>query len=280
MLYALHANWWKTTRPALVSMLPVPQRYYVPGRIRDSNRLRLEAADLWDVPGPEEGNEEDPFPAFRKEKKKRQNETQKLKRAFKRERVLDKARAFFSIYDKLLSNSQFFHARSERPTLLDVVFAAHTHILLNMPFADNLIKSLLVDSYPSLVAHASTVQSFAVPDVASLPRTAELNLASSLGSLLPRPLFSWTGRRKPQSDEEEKRFTAARWGWAALAVTGMIVYWSLYGLGPGIVLSFGRTDLQPDELVEDEVDEDELELLDEDEEDGEVEVDVGVDEAA
>ena len=59
MLYSLRLNWWKVTRPAMASMLPVPQRYYVPGRVRESYRPRLEAAELWDIPGIEQEEEED-----------------------------------------------------------------------------------------------------------------------------------------------------------------------------------------------------------------------------
>lgn len=39
-------------------MLPVPQRYYVPRRIRDSYRPRLEAVGLWLIANaPEDGQE-------------------------------------------------------------------------------------------------------------------------------------------------------------------------------------------------------------------------------
>ncbi len=34
-------------------MYPIPQRYYVPVRIRDVYRKRLEASDLWTLPGEE-----------------------------------------------------------------------------------------------------------------------------------------------------------------------------------------------------------------------------------
>ena len=37
------ANYWKLIRPTLVKMMPVPQRYYVPNRIRELYKPRLEA---------------------------------------------------------------------------------------------------------------------------------------------------------------------------------------------------------------------------------------------
>lgn len=48
-MYSDQATWEGLTHPTLVSMLPVPQRYYVPGRVRESYRPRLEAAGLWNL---------------------------------------------------------------------------------------------------------------------------------------------------------------------------------------------------------------------------------------
>ena len=36
-------------RPALASKLPLPQRYYLPDRLRDTYQPRLDAAGLWNV---------------------------------------------------------------------------------------------------------------------------------------------------------------------------------------------------------------------------------------
>lgn len=47
MLYSVHQNWVEVTHPALASMLPVPQRYYVPDRIRNLYKPRLETSGLW-----------------------------------------------------------------------------------------------------------------------------------------------------------------------------------------------------------------------------------------
>ena len=41
------ANYWKLIRPTLAKMMPVPQRYYVPNRIRELYKPRLETVGLW-----------------------------------------------------------------------------------------------------------------------------------------------------------------------------------------------------------------------------------------
>ena len=41
------ANYWKLIRPTLAKMMPIPQRYYVPNRIRELHKPRLEAVGLW-----------------------------------------------------------------------------------------------------------------------------------------------------------------------------------------------------------------------------------------
>lgn len=88
MLYSLRLNWWKVTRPALASMLPVPLRYYVPSRIRESYQPRLEAAELWDIPGIEQEEDEDRMAGLRRDRrKKKETKAQKFKRVFEREKV-------------------------------------------------------------------------------------------------------------------------------------------------------------------------------------------------
>lgn len=88
MLYSLRLNWWKVTRPAMASMLPVPLRYYVPGRIRDAYQPRLETAELWDVPGKEQEEDEDRMSSLRRDRrKKKESKAQKFKRVFEREKV-------------------------------------------------------------------------------------------------------------------------------------------------------------------------------------------------
>ncbi|KZT11324.1 uncharacterized protein LAESUDRAFT_692034 [Laetiporus sulphureus 93-53] len=270
MMYSLHANWWNVTRPALVSMLPAPQRYFVPGRIRESYRPRLEFAGLWNVPGIEQEDDER-FSVFReRRRKKKETRDQKFKKVFEREKVLEKARAFFSLYARLLGDERFFHPNSARPSSLDVLFAAHTHILIGLPFTDTLIKSLLSESFPSLVAHATAVGSFAFPDPGSFS-IVETDIRTSFSSLFPRPfIISWR-QQKSTSSNEARRYTLVRWGFVSLATAGLLIYLRLFGLGPGIrfavVMDDGKEEttdeedgalLEDDEIVDD-VDEDEEE---------------------
>lgn len=142
-----------------------------------------------------------------------------------------------------------------RPTSLDVIFAAHTHLLMNLSFPDLLLQSLLSESYPNLVSHATGVQSFAFPDPQSFPQTVQSSLALSLRSLVPLPRFAWTTHHKHLTppDSEERRFTMMRWGWIGLGVAAAVTYVSLFGLGIRLV------------IVGDELPEEDAVALDEDE---------------
>ena len=84
MFYSLNSNWYGLTLPALANMLPIPQRYYVPTRLRQSYKPRLEAAELWNLPGIEQESERKTRVG---EKPKEEGETQR-KETFKRHRSL------------------------------------------------------------------------------------------------------------------------------------------------------------------------------------------------
>ena len=102
----------------MASMLPFPQRYYVPERIREMHRPRLEAAGLWTQPGSEPVQD-----SFGKRPKK-EDVKGEYARAFERDRVRSllstwmelvimtlqvsaQAKASFALYARLL-NSQTF----------------------------------------------------------------------------------------------------------------------------------------------------------------------------
>ncbi|KAH9952049.1 hypothetical protein B0H21DRAFT_715514 [Amylocystis lapponica] len=256
MSYCLHDNWWKTTRPALVSVLPVPQRYYVPNRLRESHRERLEIAELWNVPGVEQEEQEERA-AFGKRKKKKSSGPDKFKKVFERERVLEKARAFFDIYAKVLGDRPLFHLHNGLPTSLDLIFAAHTHVLMNIPFADTLITSLLSDSYPALVTHAITVQAAVFPDSLPSPPVIETGMITGWQSVLSWPRFASTGERKDSSrpDEREERYSVMRWGFAGLAAVALVVYTQLFGVGIEVAIVSGKDVEEEVELEEEDSDE-------------------------
>ncbi|EJF65843.1 hypothetical protein DICSQDRAFT_177268 [Dichomitus squalens LYAD-421 SS1] len=224
MLYSLQENWSSVTAPALVSMLPVPQRYYVPSRVRKSHKPRLEAAGLWHVPEVEGEPEEPRRVLGRRKKQHAPNEAHKFKTAFERENVVEKARAVFDVYDRLLGDHQFFTG-SETPTTLDVVFAAHTHLLLNLPFPDPLVSSVLTGSYPRLAAHHAAVLRIALPDPAHFPPVVQKSWSYSLRYLIPWPRAP--PRRKspstvlanaPEVQKEEWRYRLWRWGFIGASV--------------------------------------------------------------
>jgi len=84
-------NWVNMTGPALASMFPVPQKYYVPRRIRDAHFPKLEAAGLWSAPIEEKPTEK-PFqkdkPVVKKESLKK-NST--IAQTFERQKVCGKS---------------------------------------------------------------------------------------------------------------------------------------------------------------------------------------------
>src|SRR5277367_4139168 len=69
MFYAVEENWSKLTHPILASGLPIPQRYYVPGRLRDMWKPRLEASGLWPTFRSEDSEDKGPFKDIEKKDK-------------------------------------------------------------------------------------------------------------------------------------------------------------------------------------------------------------------
>ncbi|KAH7929710.1 hypothetical protein BV22DRAFT_1029111 [Leucogyrophana mollusca] len=215
MFYSLDANFWGLTNPTLASVLPIPQRYYVPGRIRESYRPRLEASGLWNLPGIEQ---EKKSPFDDKEKKKT-DPKETFARVFEREKVSEKARSTLSIYSRLLGDKSFFFGAT--PTTLDVSLAAHILLLLDAPFPDPLIQTILKDSYPTIVDHARRVHG----EAASRCPRYEMGATEHqpLLSIIPRPL-SKNPKDKSALDPEDARYRRMRWMWVAVAVGGVAYY--------------------------------------------------------
>lgn len=88
-LYSNQENWTKLTATALGSLYPVPQKYYVPRRIRDSYHLRLLAAGLWQpfVEDPEKSKESPFSQEARPPTKEELAKNPVLSRAFNKEKV-------------------------------------------------------------------------------------------------------------------------------------------------------------------------------------------------
>jgi len=249
-MYSMDVNWRELVHPTLASVLSIPQRYYVPGRIREAYKPRLEASELWDVPG-EEAEEKPKFG----EKKKEEPKEHQFKRVFQRERVLDKARDCLDIYARLLGQKRFFF--HDRPTTLDVVLASHILLLVNPPYPDPLLKSLVTDSYPELASHARSVYSIAFPSSESYPALAS-HEQSPLRALIPSFKFpTRSSIARPEVAVEHGGVDILTWGWIALAAVGTVGFWFLNRPS--------RSLLYVDPEAEEEEGE---ELLDADEDDG------------
>ncbi|KAJ3905044.1 outer mitochondrial membrane transport complex protein-domain-containing protein [Lentinula edodes] len=150
MLYALHANWTELTHASIVYRFPVPQRYYVPHRLRQSYKRRLEGSGLWSLPGIEQ---ETKHISKNRVPNEKVNPRDRFLKVFEREKVLEKARTTLDIYTRLLGEGTFFNG--DQPSHLDAIVAAHILLLSRPPFPDPLLQDLVNTSHPSLVAHAN-----------------------------------------------------------------------------------------------------------------------------
>ncbi|KAJ7087838.1 hypothetical protein C8R44DRAFT_649821 [Mycena epipterygia] len=205
VLYSLPDNWVKLTHPALAYSLPVPQRYYVPSRIRNTRRPRLEAAGLWNQPTAEPknlGGSPKNFPDHK----------ETIAQTFQRDKVLQTTRDSLDMYARLLGKNQFvYHGRL---TTLDIMLAAHLLVILKPPFPDTLLSDLLTDSYPTLVSHAERIMEMTSHLPAPLHSSPQ---GPSIRSLFP----SLIGGSEREKSEEEER---VNWGWASLAVGSVGLY--------------------------------------------------------
>ncbi|KAG1827166.1 outer mitochondrial membrane transport complex protein-domain-containing protein [Suillus subaureus] len=264
--YSLDDNFWKLTNPTMASMLPIPQRYYVPGRIREMHRPRLEAAGLWTQAASEA--EKDSFG----KRQKKDDPKDEYARAFERDKVSTQAKTSFALYAKLLNGQKFFFG--ERPKTLDVYLASHILLLLDPPFPDQLMRSILEESYPTLVEHAHNVRT----EVSQMPRQYLVVSAQkqSLLSLIPRPLSN-PPKMRSEMDEVDLRFRSMRWIWFALAFGGVACYAAQLWIKVTVVRANGRhrrvqrrgADQEHEAVVTDEEGEEEGgEEEDEDEDEG------------
>lgn len=142
-----------------------------------------------------------------------------------------------------------------RPTSLDVYLASYILLLIDAPFPDPLLQSLLTESYPTLIAHARLVQLQAFPtsgsDIPLLPPQSH-----TIRSLFPWP----TSRQAPKSNaktDDEIRFQRMRWGWIALAVFSATFYIAQSGVVEVVRnLNFAGEDEELEEYKDEDENED------------------------
>jgi sorting and assembly machinery component 37 len=83
------------------------------------------------------------------------------------------------------------------------------------------MRSILEESYPTLVEHARNVQA----EVSQIPQYPIAPAQKySLLSLIPRPFGNPVERKESQLDETDLRFRRMRWAWFALAFGGVACY--------------------------------------------------------
>jgi hypothetical protein len=85
--YFLRANYAGVTYPTLSSFYNFPQSYYVPHRICQSYKARLEANGLWAIPAAGEESEGEKPRRFGERVTEKEDPKQTFKSAFQRERV-------------------------------------------------------------------------------------------------------------------------------------------------------------------------------------------------
>ncbi|KAJ7581149.1 hypothetical protein C8J56DRAFT_866398 [Mycena floridula] len=224
MLYSRDENWVGLTHKALVAMYPVPARYFVPLRLRDAHKPRLETAGLWDPKSPEP---EEKDPAKRKPPKPKGllqqwresviPGTDTFHGAFERDKVLEKARPVLDIYARLLGTQTFFFG--DKLTTTDTLVAAHSLLLLHLPFPDPLLQDLL-KGYPTLVAHAKAVHSRAFSSTKrSIPTTRNL-----------LPVIPETPASPPSPETStELDLEKAKFGWTVMAVGSFVLFSAMLG---------------------------------------------------
>jgi len=174
LYYGNALNYNTFTHPNLVSGLPFLKRYYLPKRVRESYKHRLESEGMW-----EEGaydRERDKTSKGLREAKETRDETviigrRKIKHAFAQEKVLERARVTFALFDRLLNRSEGRFVFGNSPTSTDLLLAAH--ILVLAPTASSLpdkrLGELLEKEFPSLLSYGRAVQELCL--LSRTPRT-------------------------------------------------------------------------------------------------------------
>ena len=142
----------------------------------------------------------------------------------------------------------------DSPTILDVVLAAHIH-LLHQPMPDTLIKDLLTETYPGLIAHSKSIRQVAFPDPLSFPAAAPHTTSFSFRSIIPIPRFTRepapvTKPTKPEVAEALRRFKYFRWGFFAIVAMTMGLYLRIGNFQQQIAITVQTDDNLKKALIE------------------------------
>ncbi|CAA7271559.1 unnamed protein product [Cyclocybe aegerita] len=226
-LFSVDENWSTFVGPMLAGLYPVPQKYFVPRRIRESYMPKLQAAGLWSAVVQEKPREK-PFQRDVKPLPKEGLKTNaNVAQTFEREKANQKARTEFELYEELLRGRDFvFH---DSFSSVDSAIAAHTILLLRPPHPDSLFKDLILKSYPCISLHAERIHTLALGPHASRIPTTPLS-TSSLWSLVssswpPKPLKAGP----PTSGLESEQSNRIAWGLFGIAVGSLATYIAVVG---------------------------------------------------
>lgn len=108
---------------------------------------------------------------------------------------------------------------------MDTVLAAHILLLLNPPYPDPFLRTLVNDSYPTLSSHARRIYAQAL-DSGPEPARSPIILSFSWSSLIPWPP---TTKKQIQKSPEDVQYDRMRWGFYGLVMGSLAAYLVVVG---------------------------------------------------
>lgn len=182
---------------------------------------------------------------------------QVYKKAFARERLLERARTTFQLLTNLLSSQDFLHGDS--PTSLDIILAAYILPLLYIPFPNSVLAPELRSSFSELASHADRVLERSQTEPAA-PVLSTPSVRSSLSAVFQgwhkdTNVFAQEKEKGPAA-EKEASMRYGKWAFGLLAGVGSVVY----------LIVTGIISIQTSESEEIEITQDMLDAIEEEEE--------------
>ncbi|KAH6918354.1 hypothetical protein BKA70DRAFT_1366611 [Coprinopsis sp. MPI-PUGE-AT-0042] len=222
-------NWDYGLHKQVASLLPAPQRYFVPQKLRAAYQPRLEAAGLWAhaAPPPDKRSKFDQESMEARkaqaEKPRLAEDKPKFQQKFEKEKMVAKVKSTLDIYARMLEGKHYvFH---EKISSIDVAIAARMLLLTRPPFPDTGLQTLVTDAYPELVSHSQRVYDRVLgsnnPSI-----TFKQHSSSAWPSLFP--LWRSSALVPKQSSRErtadEIRVDRGRWAFVGLALGTLATY--------------------------------------------------------